>query len=167
MGTIEEVLEGLKRHKDLFEGLTPHEKTWVRSHLRELAQLVVKVVRENAGLPERQLLSEARTITVSGGGLKVRELLEQADEATIIEGLGGERYARITIDEFNAVLAGQPQGEEGDLDVHGCPNAAFVCDGQGGPCVVTAYWSTEGWRVREHPSAPSQPLHPWTRLLSH
>lgn len=88
---------------------------------------------------------------VAAEDLVVNKLLEHAHVSDIITALGGEAKVEMSLGQFFAAFAKQPNGEAGALLTNGYANAGFVRDVNGVLWVVDGGWSGGGWGFFAYP----------------
>ena len=82
-----------------------------------------------------------------GSTLQVLKLTQQSLDGPIIAELGGEEKAETTLSEIHALMAKQPNGEQGKLLTNGYANIFYVRDITGVLRAVSVYWYGDGWDV--------------------
>ncbi|MDR3582389.1 MAG: hypothetical protein P4L67_03915 [Candidatus Pacebacteria bacterium] len=85
--------------------------------------------------------------TPSSSVLRYADLGRPSLDAPIIEALGGEGKAEITLTEVFTLMAVQPNGEKGALLTSGRANVFYVRDIDGALRAVYVDWLGDGWRV--------------------
>lgn len=94
---------------------------------------------------EKLFLNKVEQGEVAAETLKVSRLLEDAFDPAIVTDLGGEAKVEITLGQFFAAFAKQPNGEEGILLTNGYANVADVRDDEGVLWAVSGGWGDDGW----------------------
>lgn len=80
--------------------------------------------------------------------LAISKLLEKSLDPAILTALGGEAKVRITLGQFFAAFAKQPNGEKGALLTNGYPNVGYVSDITGVLWAVYGRWDDIGLVLR-------------------
>lgn len=83
--------------------------------------------------------------------LAINKLLENSFDPIIITALGGEAKVEITLGQFFAVFAKQPNGETGVLLTNGYANVGYIRDTHGVLWVVGGHWYDDGWNFFASP----------------
>ena len=96
-------------------------------------------------------LQKVESDEVAAEDLAINKLLECAYDPAIITALGGETKVEITLGQFSAAFAKQPNGEAGALLTNGYANVGYVRDINGVLWAVFGYWDVDGWRFRAFP----------------
>jgi hypothetical protein len=90
-------------------------------------------------------LQKVESDEVAAENLAINKLLENSFDPDIITALGGEAKVEITLGQFFAVFAKQPNGEKGTLLTNGYANVGYVRDINGVLWSVNGYWYACGW----------------------
>lgn len=106
------------------------------------AKLKISYLSDNF---KANFLQKDESDEVAAEELAVNKLLENAFDPAIITALGGEAKVEITLGQFFAVFAKQPNGEKGALLTNGYANVGYVRDVNGVLWTVFGYWSGDGW----------------------
>ncbi|MFZ1075197.1 MAG: hypothetical protein WAN50_02390 [Minisyncoccia bacterium] len=94
---------------------------------------------------KKHFLKKIESYEVAAENLAVNKLLEFAYDPAIITALGGEPKVEITLGQFFAVFAKQPNGEAGTLLTNGYANVGYIPDINGVLGAVYGYWCVGGW----------------------
>jgi len=78
--------------------------------------------------------------------LVVNKITKNVFSSFLINVLGGENNVEITLSEFFAVFAKQPNGEDGPLLTDGYTNLAYARDIDGTIWAVHGFWYDDGWQ---------------------
>lgn len=90
--------------------------------------------------------------------LAINRLLENAYDPAIITALGGEAKVEISLGQFFAAFAKQPNGEAGVLLTNGYANVGYVRDIKGVLWAVRGSWDDDGW---DFGACPLDDPHSW------
>jgi hypothetical protein len=96
-------------------------------------------------------LQKVESDEVAAEDLAINKLLENAYDPAIITALGGEAKVEITLGQFFAAFAKQPNGEKGTLLTNGYANVGYVRDIKGVLWAVRGDWSDDGWHFDANP----------------
>lgn len=95
---------------------------------------------------KKNFLAKVEKNEVAAEELAINKLLEYAYDPAIITFLGGEPKVEITLGQFFAAFAKQPNGEEGVLLTNGWANVGYIRDINGVLWAVGGFWDDDGWR---------------------
>lgn len=90
-------------------------------------------------------LSKVESDEVAAEELAINRLLENSFDPAIIIALGGETRVEITLGQFFAAFAKQPNGEKGTLLTNGYANVGYIRDINGVLWAVYGFWDDGGW----------------------
>ena len=100
---------------------------------------------------KKNFLPKVESDEVAAEELAINKLLEYAYDPAIITALGGEAKVEISLGQFFAAFAKQPNGEKGALLTNGYANIGYVRDIEGVLWAVTASWLGDGWLFEANP----------------
>ncbi len=98
-------------------------------------------------------LPKVESDEVAAEEFAINKLLENSFDPAIITALGGEAKVEITLGQFFAVFAKQPNGEKGALLTNGYANVGYIRDINGVLWAVRGYCRGHdlGWRFEADP----------------
>lgn len=85
--------------------------------------------------------------SISEQTLRYVRLKKISDDEPIITEIGGEEKAETSLAEMFALMAKQPNGENGALLTSGLANIFYICDKNAVLRTVFCLWRGDGWRV--------------------
>ena len=94
---------------------------------------------------KKHFLPKVEKSEVAAEELAVNKLLEYAYDPAIITALGGEAKVEISLGQFFAAFAKQPNGEKGALLTNGYANVGYVRDINGVLWAIRGRWDDDGW----------------------
>ncbi len=100
---------------------------------------------------KKKFLPKVEKNEVPAEELAPNKLLERAYDPAIITALGGEAKVEITLGQFFAAFAKQPNGEAGALLTNGYANVGYIRDIEGVLWAVSGFWDDFGWRFGASP----------------
>ncbi|HUY05128.1 MAG TPA: hypothetical protein VMV62_00170 [Candidatus Paceibacterota bacterium] len=100
------------------------------------------------------------------GRLAVSRLHDFCYDADIIDRLGGEGRARVTLGQYFGAFAGQPHGDLGPLLTNGRAVIGYIPDINGDLGAVYGYWFRGGWGFAVRPLIPPIRWGPGRLILS-
>lgn len=83
----------------------------------------------------------------AGSTISGRELNENSVDSFILQELGGNEKAEITLTELFAAMEAQPNDKSGNLLNNGWANIFYIKDVNDTLRVVSVGWGDDGWRV--------------------
>lgn len=99
----------------------------------------------------KYFLPKKETGEVAAEELTVNELLEDAYDPAIVTDLGGEEKVEISLGQFFAMFAKQPNGESGQLLTNGRANIGYIRGDDGVLWTVHGRWNDDGWVFEASP----------------
>jgi len=90
-------------------------------------------------------LQKVESDEVAAEELVINKLLENSFDPAIITALGGEAKVEISLGQFFAAFAKQPNGEKGALLTNGYANIGYIRDINGVLWAVYGLWDDDGW----------------------
>jgi len=100
---------------------------------------------------ETHFLPRVERDEVAAEELAVYKLLERAYDPAIITALGGEAKVEITLGQFFAAFAKQPNGEKGALLTNGYGSVGYIRGIKRVLWAVSGSWSVGGWSFEAFP----------------
>ena len=102
---------------------------------------------------KKHFLPKVEKGEVAALNLALNELTEYAYDPAIITALGGEAKVEITLGQFFAAFAKQPNGEDGPLLTNGYANVGYIRNDEGVLWAVSGSWHDGGWHFEADPLA--------------
>lgn len=114
----------------------------------------------------KYFLPKKETGEVAAEELTVNELLEDAYDPAIVTDLGGEEKVEISLGQFFAMFAKQPNGESGQLLTNGRANIGYIRGDDGVLWAVGGRWGGDGWSFGARPLDGPSRWHAGRQVLS-
>lgn len=93
----------------------------------------------------KNFLPKVEGYKVVAEDLIINKLLECSFDPAIITALGGEAKVEITLGQYFAAFAKQPNGEDGPLLKDGQNNVGYIRDINSILCAIRGRWLVDGW----------------------
>jgi hypothetical protein len=111
-------------------------------------------------------LQKVESEEVAAEELAINKLLENSFDSAIVTALGGEVKVEITLGQFFAAFAKQPNGEKGALLTNRGANVGYIRDINGVLWAVYGRWNDDGWNFDANPLAHPSYWNEGTQFLS-
>jgi len=112
------------------------------------AKVKIRYLSENF---KANFLSKVESGKVAAEDLAINKLLENSFDPAIVTTLGGEAKVEITLGQFFAMFAKQPNGEKGALLTNGNANVGYIRDSNGVLWAAYGGWGDDGWCFLAYP----------------